>query len=70
MTALVYFAVGAIIFLYFWVWSREPEQEQVPEPPVIDRRRWLQYLRRERSGLNEEGVHSSGCSMPFLDFRS
>ena len=49
MTALVYFAVGVIIFLYFWVWSREPEQEQVQEPPVIDRR-W-RVFDREQGGF-------------------
>jgi hypothetical protein len=46
MTALVYFAVGVIIFLYVWVWSRESEQAQVPEPPVIDRR-WRVFDRNQ-----------------------
>lgn len=35
--ALVFFAVGIIIFLYFWVWSRPNQVERPPEPPVIDR---------------------------------
>ena len=37
MTALVFWAVGIIIFLYFWVWSTPKQVEQPSEPPVIDR---------------------------------
>lgn len=47
MSSLVFLAVGVIIFLYSWVWSREPEQEQIPESPVIDRR-W--YVRDRPEG--------------------
>ena len=56
MTALVFFAVGIIIFTYFWVWSRPKQVEQPPEPPVIDRR-W-HVFDREQGGyiIFVEGV--------------
>lgn len=48
MTALAFWAVGIIIFLYFWVWSRPKTVERPEEPPVIDGR-W-RIVDREKGG--------------------
>ena len=43
---LAFWAVGIIIFLYFWVWTRPKRVEQPPESPVVDRR-WRIFDRPE-----------------------